>query len=161
MKTLLIALLCFLPLRASISAETLAEHAAKAGTDWMIGKWKSEDGRATVEYAWKLDKYAVGVKFKLGERESEGMIVRKPGTDEIVYAAADNAGGVTSGKWIEHNGHPTLVSTHKNADGAERKTAAEHIKTDGETMTVKIYSVESDDKPASTPSLEVIFKRQP
>lgn len=162
MKTaaLILALLSFIPASTILRAETLAEMAAAAGTEWMIGKWTSEDGNVSVAYSWKLDKNVVGVSFKMGDRESEGMIMRKPGSDEVVYGAADNKGGMAMGKWIEFNGNPTLMSTHTDADGNERKMAAEHIKTDDKTMTVKIYAVGSDGKPDTAQSREVVFKRQ-
>jgi hypothetical protein len=38
--------------------------------------------------------------------------------------------------------------------------AAEHIKTDADTMTVKLYKVDSSDKPEGDPVREVVFKRQ-
>ena len=50
--------------------------------------------------------------------------------------------------------------TYTNAEGAERKMASEHIKTDDKTMTVKVYSVGSDGKPDTSQSREVVFKRQ-
>lgn len=163
MKTalLLIALLAIHPVSTTLHAETLAEMAAKAGTEWMIGKWTSEDGNVTIAYEWKLDKNAIGFTFKMGDRESEGMFMRKPGTDQVIYGAADNKGGMSTGQWIEFNGNPTLVATHTNAEGKERKMATEHIKTDDKTMTVKLYSVGSDGKPDTTQSRDVVFKRQP
>ena len=162
MKTaaLLIAFFSLSPLTGALRAETLGEMAASKGTDWMIGKWESEDGNVTINYTWKLDKNAIGFTFKIGDRESEGMFMRKPGTDQVIYGGADNRGGMSTGHWIEFNGHPTLMVTHTNAEGTERKMASEHIKTDDKTMTVKVYSVGSDGKPDTTQSREVVFKRQ-
>ena len=163
MKTaiLLIALFAIHPFSTTLRAETLAEMAAKAGTEWMIGKWTSEDGNVSVSYEWKLNKNAVAFTFKMGERESEGMMMRKPGTDQVIYSAADNRGGMSTGTWIEFNGNPTLIATHTNAEGTERKMATEHIKTDDKTMTVKLHAVGSDGKPDTSQSREVVFKRKP
>jgi len=162
MKTiaLILSLLSFAPLPALVRAETLAEIAASAGVDWIIGKWATEDGNVAVAYTWKLDKNAIGVTFKTGDREAEGMIMRKPGTKDVIYGAADNKGGMSAGKWIEYNEHPTLISTHTDADGTEKKMAAEHIKTDDDTMTVKLYAVGDDGKPDPSKSGDVVFKRQ-
>jgi hypothetical protein len=143
-----------------LRAETLAEAAAAAGTDWMIGSWATEDGNASISYTWKLDNYAVAVVLKFGDRQAEGMIARKPGSDEVLYVAADNRGGLSKGKWIEFNDNPTLVSIHTNAEGTERKMAAEHIKTDADTMTVKVYGVGDDGKPEGAVLREVVFKRK-
>lgn len=144
-----------------LRAETLEELAKASGTEWMIGKWATEDGAASISYTWKLDKHAVGFSFKMGERESEGMMVRKPGTEKtIVYASADNTGGVSTGHWIEFNGHPTLVIKATKADGTETKFATEHIKTDADTMTVNLCALDDDGKPDSSRSREVVFKRQ-
>jgi len=157
---LILALLPLFPSPGISQTQTLAEAAKAAGTDWIIGKWATEDGNVSISYTWKLDNYAVGVHFKLGDREAEGMIVRNPGTDDVVYGAADNKGGVTKGKWREYNDHPTLISTHTDTEGKVTKTAIEHIKTDAETMTVKIYTVGDDGEPGGSPLREVVFKRQ-
>ena len=163
MKTavLIVPLFSFSAVAVPLRAETLAEMAAKAGTDWIIGKWASEDGNVTIAYTWKLDKNAVGFTFKLGDRESEGMFMRKPGTDQVIYSAADNKGGTSTGHWTEFNGNPMLMATHTNAEGNERKMASEYVKTDDKTMTVKLYAVGSDGKPDTSQSREVVFKRQP
>jgi hypothetical protein len=162
MKTTLLLSLLFavLPLSMTIHAGTLAERAAKEKTEWMIGKWATEEGNVSISYTWKLDKNMVAVAFKLGDREAEGMIVQKPGTDKVIYNAADNKGGVTTGEWIQHNGNPTLVSTSTDAEGKEVKIAAEHIKTDADTMTVKLYKQDASGRPEGDPVREVVFKRQ-
>ncbi len=162
MKTaaLILALLSFIPAYSNVRAESLSEMAASAGVDWMIGKWATEDGNVSIAYTWKLDKNAIGVTFKMGDRESEGLIMHKPGTKDVLYGAADNKGGMTTGKWIEYNEHPTLISTLIQADGTERKMAAEHVKTDDDTMTVKLYAVGDDGKPDASQSRDVVFKRQ-
>jgi hypothetical protein len=163
MKTILLlaGLLTLSPLTAPVlRADTLAEKAKKGGTDWMIGKWATEDGKASISYTWKLGDNVAAVAFKLGDRETEGMILQKPGTDTVIYTAADNKGGMTTGEWISHNDHPTLVSTHTDTEGKEVKMAAEHVKTDDDTMTVKLYRVDSAGKPEGDPVREVVFKRQ-
>ena len=162
MKTiiLILALLSFAPAATIVRAETLAEMAASAGVDWIIGKWATEDGNVAISYTWRLDKNAIAVTFKSPERESEGLIMRKPGTKDVIYGAADNKGGMTTGKWVEYNEHPTLMSTMTQADGTERKVAVEHIKTDDDTMTAKLYMVGDDGKPDASQSREIIFKRQ-
>jgi hypothetical protein len=93
MKTILLlaGLLTLSPLTAPVlRADTLAEKAKKGGTDWMIGKWATEDGKASISYTWKLGDNVAAVAFKLGDRETEGMILQKPGTDTVIYTAADN-----------------------------------------------------------------------
>jgi hypothetical protein len=161
MKTILLlaALLTLSPV-SMLFAGTLGDRAAKEGTDWMIGKWATEEGNVSISYTWKLDKNAVAVAFKLGDREAEGMVVLKPGTDKAIYNAADNKGGITTGEWISHNGNPTLISTNTDAEGKEVKMAAEHIKTDADTMTVKLYRQDASGKPDGEPVREVVFKRQ-
>jgi hypothetical protein len=162
MKTaaLILALLTFAPSALTVHADTLAEMAAAAGTDWIIGSWATEDGNVSIAYTWKLDKHAVGVNFKLGDREAEGMIVVKPGTKDVVYGAVDNQGSVTHGKWVAFHDNPTLFSTQTKADGTETKMAAEHIKTDADTMTVKLYAIGDDGKPDESKVHEVTFKRK-
>lgn len=163
MKTtlLILAFSSLVPFAANLRADTLEELAKASGTEWMIGKWATEDGAASIAYSWKLDKHVIGVTFKMGERESEGMIVRKPGEEDmVVFGSADNAGGTSHGRWIEFNGHPTLVVKATQVDGTEREYATEHIKTDADTMTVNLCAVGDDGKPDTSRSREVIFKRQ-
>lgn len=162
MKTiaLSLALLAFTPAALTLRAESLGEMAASAGVEWVIGNWESEDGNISVSYKWKLDKNAIAVVFKAPDREAEGMIARKPGTDDVIYAAVDNKGGMSTGKWIEYNGNPTLVTTHKDADGGEKKMAAQHIKTDDDTFTVKLSAVGDDGQPDESKSGSVVFKRR-
>jgi hypothetical protein len=161
MKTiLLLSLLALAPLSSPVRAESLGEMAASAGVEWAMGKWASEDGNVSLSYTWRLEKHAIAVTFKMGEREAEGMMMLKPGTKDVIYGAVDNKGGLTTGKWIDFNGVPTLVTTHTDAEGNERKMAAQHIKTDADTLTVKISGVDSDGKPDESQSREVVFKRQ-
>lgn len=81
MKTtlLLSLLLAVLPVSTTLQAGPLADKVAKDKTEWMIGKWATEDGNVSISYTWKLDKSVVAVAFKLGDREAEGMIVQKGG----------------------------------------------------------------------------------
>lgn len=163
MKTaaLILALFTLAPSALTLRAETLAELAAAGGTEWMIGSWATEDGNVSISYTWKLDKHAVAVAFKMGERESEGMIALKPGTKEAHYTAVDNKGTTTTGQWKEFHDHPTLFSTATKEDGTEVKMAVEHIKTDEDTMTVKLYQVGADGNPDESNSpREVVFKRK-
>jgi hypothetical protein len=162
MKTaaIILALLTFAPCALTVRAETLGEMAAAAGTEWMIGSWATEDGNVSIAYTWKLDKHAVGVTFKLGDREAEGMIMLKPGTKDVIYGAVDNRGGVTHGKWQGFHDNPTLFSTLTKEDGTEVKMAAEHIKTNDDTMTVKLYPVGADGSPDETSPRSVVFKRK-
>jgi hypothetical protein len=161
MKTiLLLSLLALAPLSSTVRAETLGEMAAAAGVEWAIGKWATEDGNVSLSYTWRLEKNAIAVAFKMGEREAEGMMMLKPGTKDVIYGAVDNKGGLTTGKWIDYNGTPTLVTTHTDSDGTERKMAAQHVKTDADTLTVKISAVGADGKPDESQSREVVFKRQ-
>ena len=71
----------------------------------------------------------------------------------------DNEGTVSSGKWQEYNDSPTLFTTATKQDGTERKMAVEHIKTDADTMTVKLYAIGDDGKPDDSKSGSLVFKR--
>ena len=74
---------------------------------------------------------------------------------------AANKGGMTVGKWTTLNDNPTLISTHTDAEGNVRKMAVEYVKTDANTITVKLHAVGDDGQPAPAADREVIFKRQP
>lgn len=161
MKTaaFLLALFCLTTAAPTLRAGSLSEIVSSAGTEWMMGKWTSEDGNITLSYTWKLNKNAVAMAFQMGDRESEGMSVLKPGSDEVVYGSVDNEGTVSSGKWGEFNSNPTLFTTTTKQDGTARKMAIEHIKTDAGTMTVKLYAIGDDGKPDESQSGSVVFKK--
>ena len=158
---LLLAFLALQPAATSLhAADTLADIVASNDGEWMIGNWASEDGNLSISYTWKLDKHAIGVTFKMGDRESEGMIMVKPGTTDVVYASVDNKGSVTHGKWDAFHDHPGLFTTTTRADGTESKMVAEHIRTDDDTLTVNVYRVGDDGKPDESSSRSVVFKRK-
>jgi hypothetical protein len=160
-RALILALVTLVPLPSGLPAATLGEMTRAAGFEWIIGKWTSENGNASFSYTWKLDEHAVAVTFKMGDRESEGLILVKPGTDQVVYGGADNKGGMIIGAWTKFNDHPTLISTYTDVDGTERKMAVEYLKTDDQTLTAKVYAVGQDGQPDATTVREVVFKRQP
>lgn len=160
-RSLIVAFVALASFPSVLPAATLGEMVRSADLEWMVGKWANEDGNVTFSYTWKLDKHALAVTFKMGEVESEGMILVKPGTDDIIHGAADNKGGMTVGKWTTLNDNPTLISTHTDAEGNVRKMAVEYVKTDANTITVKLHAVGDDGQPAPAADREVIFKRQP
>jgi hypothetical protein len=157
---LILALLALSPLTTGLHAASLGEMTRAAGFEWIIGKWSSQNSNASFSYTWKLDQHAVAVTFKMGDHESEGMILVKPGADQVIYGGADNKGGMVVGVWTKFNGNPTLINTHTDAEGAERKMAVEYIKTDDETLTAKVYAVGDDGRPDTNTVREIIFKRQ-
>jgi hypothetical protein len=161
MKTiaLIFALFTLTPLTTALRADSLGDMTTAAGLDWMVGKWVSEDGNVSFSYTWKLNKHALAVTFKMGDRETEGYIVVKPGTDKVIYGGADNEGGVTVGEWTELNDHPLLTTKHTDAEGKERKMAVEYIKVDNDHLTVKLYAVGDDGQLDTSKSQEVGFKR--
>ncbi|MCX6873428.1 MAG: hypothetical protein NTW21_06420 [Verrucomicrobia bacterium] len=160
-RSLVVAFIALASLPSVLPAATLGEMTRSADVEWMIGKWASEDGKVSFSYTWKLDRHALAVTFKMGEHESEGMILVKPGTDDVIYGGADNRGGMVVGKWTKLNDNPTLISTHTDAEGNQRKMAVEYVKTDANTITVKLHTVGDDGQPAPAADREVIFKRQP
>ena len=123
-----------LPLQASPLSDLMDQH----DLGWMLGSWASTDGNVKLTYEYKLDKNAISIKFAAGDREAEGMTVLKPGTQESVYMAIDNHGGVSKGKWSDYQDHPLLTTTVTTKD-QEIKMATEHIKVNADTMTVKVY----------------------
>jgi hypothetical protein len=161
MKPISVALASLLVawLAVGAGASPLSEMPVMVRAEWMIGKWATEDGMVGTSYAWRLNKNAVAVTVRIGSQEAEGLFVRKPGSDEVMYGAADNEGGLSTGKLIELNGNPTLVVTHVNVEGKESRVALEHIR-EGETMTVKIHGLGADGRPEATVKHEVVFKRQ-
>jgi hypothetical protein len=130
------ALLALTSLHAA--ASPMSDLTEQHGVSWMIGTWTGGEGKVKVSYEWRVGKHAIAVKFEAGDRTAEGMMALKPGTQEVIYMAVDDTGGVSRGTWVESNGHPALKVTREQ-DSGETKTIAEHIKVDDSTMKVKVF----------------------
>lgn len=141
-----------------LAASPLSDLVKQQEVNWMMGSWATADGKVKFSYRWRLDKNAIGIKFEAGERAAEGMMALKPGSQEVHQVTVDNAGGVTTGQWIDLNGNPALKSTHLGERG-EIKTVTEHIKVDNDTMKVRIYK-QDDAGNAGDLAMEIEFKRQ-
>lgn len=149
MKTKLIASVLLLataflslPTQASPLSDLVDQHQV----GWLLGKWTSTDGSVKLTYEYRLDKNLIGVKFKIGDREAEGMIALKPGTRESVYVAVDSQGRVSKGTWGGHEGNPLLKTSVSGQEG-EMKIASEHIHVDADTMRVKVYKQDESGAP--------------
>ena len=159
-KLILLSLLSISLASSSIAAESLGDLARSSGQDWMAGKWLSADGSASLSYEWILDRHAITMTFKMGSRESSGLLTHTPGTETVNFTGADNAGGITTGVWSEEGGHLVLKLKHTEAEGKVITMAIEHIKTDANTMTVKVFDVTASGALESSPKLEMIYNRQ-
>ena len=142
-----------LPTHASPLSDLVEQQQAA----WLLGSWTSADGNVKLCYEYRLEKNIIGVKFKGGDREAEGMIALKPGTDESVYVAVDNQGAVSKGAWSKHQGNPLLKTTVTGEQG-EMKIASEHIKVDADTMRVKVYKQDESGEPGEL-LIELDLKR--
>lgn len=159
-KLLSISLLSISMACSTLAAESLGDLARSAGQDWMAGKWVSTDGGASLSYEWILDRHAVSMTFKMGSRESSGLLTHTPGTETVNFTAADNAGGITTGIWSEEGGNLVLKLKHTEAEGKVINMALVHAKTDANTMTVKVYDVTASGALESSAKLEMTYKRQ-
>jgi len=146
-----------------LQARPLSELMEEVDATWMVGKWQDKDtsgGVVKLDYEWRLQKHAVAVKYTTPDSNGEGMIAVKPGTDNVVYMAVDDAGGTVMGKWREHEGNPLLTFKHTSSEGEERAMAVEHIKVDNDTLRLKIYKVDSSGDVDTSDCKEVILVRQ-
>jgi hypothetical protein len=160
MKTKFLAavlLLAVAPLTLPTHASPLSDLVEQQQAGWLLGSWTSTDGNVKLRYEYRLDQNVIGVKFKGGEREAEGMIALKPGTQESVYVAVDNQGAVSKGEWAKHEGNPLLKTTVMSGQG-EMKLASEHIQVDADTMRVKVYKQDEAGEPGEL-LIELEMKR--
>jgi hypothetical protein len=142
-SSILASLAALATLLSSALASPLSDLVEKHGLSWMVGKWETAGGEASLAYEWRVEKNVLAVAFSAGERESEGMIALKPGSTEAKYMAVDSKGSVSHGGWSEHNGNPLLKTTTMTAEGESRTMAVEHIKVDADTMKVVVYKTDS------------------
>jgi hypothetical protein len=140
-----------------IQASPLSDLVEQQQVEWLLGSWTSTDGNVKLSYEYRVEKNIIGVKFKGGDREAEGMIALKPGTNESVYVAVDNRGAISKGTWSEHDGNPLLKTTVTGEQG-EMKLASEHIKVDADTMRVKVYKQDEAGEPGEL-LIELEMKR--
>ncbi len=138
-------------------ASPLSDFVDQQDVGWILGAWASTDGNVKLAYEYKLDKHAIGVKFTAGDREAEGMIVLKPGTDESIYMAIDNKGGISKGSWSEYQGNPLLKTTIQTED-KEIKMATEHIKVDADTIKIIVHKQTDSGEPGEV-MVELEMKR--
>jgi hypothetical protein len=110
----------------------------------IIGNWGD---RATngvtikVTYEWRLDGHAVGIKITSPERNVEGLIARKPNTNDVGYIAIDNQGGGAVGK-VVHKDHKIIVKlSYTDSEGEEGKLALTHEKTDASSMKLVLSNL--------------------
>jgi hypothetical protein len=142
-----------LPTQASPLSDLIEQHQLS----WLLGSWATADGQVKLVYEYRLEKNIIGVNFKAGDRESEGMIALKPGTQESLYVSVDSQGSVSKGAWKEHEGNPLLKTTINGQEG-EIKIASEHINVDSNTMRVKVYK-QNDSGDLGEVMVEVELKR--
>ncbi len=132
---------CAQPLRATPLTDLLEEHHLQ----WLLGKWVTEG--VHMSYELKLGGHAIGLKVQMADRETEGFIMLKPGTQETVYGAGDNHGGVSQGKWVEQHGHATLKVKHTTSEGQVLGMAIEHYQGDDKSMHLMIYNLDAQGEP--------------
>jgi hypothetical protein len=142
-----------------VLATPLSDQVEAHNMNWLIGgTWKHE--KVTLSYEWRLEKHSISVKLKSADgHEVEGMIVLKPGTDDIQYGAVDNKGGMTQGSWSEKKGVARLKIKHKEADGTEKRATMEHIKVDDNTLKLVLQMMDATgDEPVGNP-IELELKK--
>ncbi len=118
----------------------LGELLTEGDLEWILGDWVDADSggdNLQLKYAWKFKGQVIGVSFKSADgSKSEGMIVRKPGTEEVLHYAATNKGGISVGTWEESEGTAILTVKHTKEDGESVDLRIAHSKVDDKTMKV-------------------------
>lgn len=141
--------------------QNLQDMVQDARADWMFGKWQAEtdNGTATLNISWDLDKHVVVFHVKTSDMESKGYTVKEPNSDEIVYVNFDNRGSLGKGKWSMESDELVLRMDTKNADRSW-KWALVFYGSESKGLMVRMHALDSAgdiEYPART---EFKFKKQ-
>jgi hypothetical protein len=125
--------------------QKLGDMVAESGYEWMAGRWvaSTDQGQEIVyEQKWILDRHAGLVDLKMGDFKYAGLIMLKPGSDEVVQLGADNKGGTWKGTWTEDYAGAVQRMEHTDPYGEVNKAEVVHSKVDADTMTVAMYGLD-------------------
>jgi hypothetical protein len=138
------------PLRAkaggSTGQESLKDIVEQQGLAWMVGRWKASTDDGTdilLSYQWAVKGHAMVSSFKMGERESLGIIYLDMDAQQGKQISVDSQGRVTKATWEAEYGDAISKTTMTNEYGEATDVGIAYSKVDDTTINVAIYGLDN------------------
>jgi hypothetical protein len=154
------------PLRAkaggSTGQESLKDMVEQQGLAWMVGRWKAamDDGtEMLLSYLWAVKGHAMVSSFKMGERESLGIIYLDMDAQQGKQISVDSRGRVTKATWEAEYGDAICKTKMANEYGEETDVGIAYSKVDDSTISVALYGLDNGEL-SDDSWFEINFKKQ-
>ena len=150
--------------KASVSSgsESLKDIVEQEGLAWMVGRWKAttDDGtEMLLSYQWAVKGHAMVSSFKMGERESLGIIYLDLDAQQGKQISVDSRGQVTKATWESQYGKAISKTTMTDEYGQATNVGITYSKVDDSTIKIAIYGLDNGELSDSS-WFEIDFKRQ-
>jgi hypothetical protein len=147
---------------ASFGQESLKDIVEQEGLAWMVGRWRATTDEGTeilLSYQWAVKGNAMISSFKMGERESLGIIYLDMDAQQGKQISVDSRGQVTKAIWESEYGD--AISRTKMTDEYGQKTdvGIAYSKVDESTIKVALYEL-NNGKLSYSSWFEINFKKQ-
>ena len=146
---------------ASTGQESLKDMVEQQGLSWMVGRWKAttDDGtEILLSYLWAVKGHTMISSFKMGERESLGMIYLDMDAQQGKQISVDSRGRVTRATWEAEYGEAISKTTMTNEYGEATDVGIAYSKVDEATINVALYGLDNGELSDSS-VFEINFKK--
>ena len=142
--------------------ESLKDIVEQEGLAWMVGEWKAttDDGtEILLSYLWAVKGNAMISSFKMGERESLGIIYLDLDAQQGKQISVDSRGQVTKATWESQYGDAIARTKMTDEYGQSTDVGITYSKVDNSTIKVALYGLENGEL-SDDSWFEIDFKRQ-
>jgi hypothetical protein len=147
---------------ASSGSESLKDMVEQQGLAWMVGRWKAvtDDGtEMLLSYRWAVKGHAMVSSFKMGERESLGIIYLDMDAQQGKQVSVDSRGRVTKAIWESEYGEAISRTKMTNEYGEATDVGIVYSKVDNTTINVAIHGLDNDEL-SDDSWFDIDFKKQ-
>jgi hypothetical protein len=147
---------------ASTGQESLKDMVEQQGLAWMVDRWKAvtDDGtEMLLSYRWAVKGHAMVSSFKMGERESLGIIYLDLDAQQGKQISVDSRGQVTKATWESEYGDAISKTTMTDEYGQATDVGITYSKVDDSTIKVAIFGLDNGELSDSS-WFEINFKKQ-
>ncbi|MBC8469534.1 MAG: hypothetical protein H8D56_08690 [Planctomycetes bacterium] len=147
---------------ASTGQESLKDIVEQQGLAWMVGRWKAttDDGtEILLSYQWTVKGHAMISSFKMGERESLGIIYLDLDAQQGKQISVDSRAQVTKATWEAEYGKAISKTKMTDEYGEATDVGITYSKVDDSTIKVAIYGLENGELSDSS-SFDIDFKKE-
>ena len=116
------------------------------GLAWMVGRWNANTDDGTdilLSYQWAVKGNAMISSFKMGERESLGIIYLDIDAEQGKQISVDSRGQVTKATWQSDYGDAISKTKMTNEYGEATDVGIVYSKVDNNTIKVSIHGLDN------------------